>query len=176
MVPIRDVVAMLAVVVGGFALVVGAAVPAAEGQVATTEPRAAGPQATTQPTAEETWLRVTAEEVYIRSRADANSLPVARVPRDTLLHAVGRDPYGWYRIQPPAGVFSLVAAEYVDRRGPSAGIVSVRSGTLRVRVGSLVRDVDPLQAEVQTLLERGAAVQIVAEQGPWLRIVPAPGV
>ena len=176
MVPFRDVVAMLAVAVGGFAFVVGAAVPAAEGQVATTEPRAAGPQATTQPTAAETWLRVTAEEVYIRSRADANSLPVARVPRDTLLHAVGRDPYGWYRIQPPDGVFSLVAAEYVDRRGPSAGIVSVRSGTLRVRVGSLVRDVDPVQAEVQTLLERGAAVQIVGEQGPWLRIVPPPGV
>jgi hypothetical protein len=131
---------------------------------------------TTSTQAAETWLQVTADEVYIRSRADTNSLPVARVPRDTLLRAVGRDAYGWYRIQPPPGVFSFVSAEYVDRRGPDTGIVSVRSGTLRVRVGSLVRDVDPGQTEVQALLAGGTLVKILGEQGPWLRIAPPAGV
>ncbi len=155
-------IAMLAV--GGFGLLLGALAPRAAGQTTTTQ------------AATGTWLQVTGEDVYIRSRADANSLPVAQVPRDTLLRAVGRDAYGWYRIEPPAGVFSYVAAEYVDRRGPDAGIVSVRSGTLRVRVGSLVHDADPAQTEVQTLLERGASVQILGEQGAWLRIAPPPGV
>jgi hypothetical protein len=133
-------------------------------------------QSTKTQAAAETWLQVTADEVHIRSRGDANSLPVAKVPRDTLLRAVGRDAYGWWRIQPPPGVFSFVSSEYVDRRGPDTGIVSVRSGTLRVRVGSLVRDVDPTQTEIQTLLERGTQVRVVGEQGPWLRIAPPPGV
>jgi hypothetical protein len=135
-----------------------------------------GQSVQTQPATGESWLRVTADDVYLRSRADANSLPVVRVARDTLLQASGRDAYGWYRVRPPEGVFSFVAAEFVDRRGPSDGIVSVRSGTLRVRVGSLVRDVDPQQTEVQALLERGATVRILGEQGTWLRIVPPPGV
>ncbi len=137
---------------------------------------AGGQDAATQPAQEETWLRVAADEVNIRSRPDANSLPVACVPRGTLLRAVGRDPYGWHRIRPPEGVFSFVAAEYVDRRSESEGIVSVRSGTLRVRVGSLVRDVNPAETEVQALLERGEVLRIVGEQGAWLKIVPPPGV
>jgi hypothetical protein len=160
----RDVAAILMVAVGGLELMFGPSAPEAAGQATTT-------QATS-----ETWLQVTADDVYIRSRADVNSLPVARVPRGTLLRAVGRDAYGWYRIQAPVGVFSYVAAKYVDRRGPDAGIVSVRSGTLRVRVGSLVQDVDPMQTEVQALLEGGTRVQIVGEEGSWLRIAPPAGV
>lgn len=123
-----------------------------------------------------TWLRVTAEQVNLRSRPDANSLVVARVPRDTVLRAAGRGPYGWWRVLPPEGVFSFVSAEYVDRRGPTEGIVSVRSGTLRVRVGSLVEQVDPSQCEAHARLERGQSVRIIGEQGDWLKIVPPPGV
>lgn len=125
---------------------------------------------------EEGWLRVTAEEVNIRSRPDTNSLPVARVPRGTLLRALGRGAYGWYRVVPPEGVFSFVASEYIDRVSSTEGVVNVRSGALRVRVGSLVQDVDPQQCEVQVTLARGTRVQIVGEHGSWLKIVPPEGV
>ena len=152
------------------------ALTACAAALAQTAPLASAPSATTPAAAETIWLRVTADEVNLRSRPDANSVPVAQVERDTVLRGLGRDAYGWYRVAPPAGVFSYVAKEYVDRRGPIEGIVSVRSGTLRVRVGSLVRELDPLQSEVQVVLERGAAVRIVGEQGEWLRIAPPPGV
>ncbi len=123
-----------------------------------------------------TWLRVTAERVDIRSRPDANSVAVTRVDRDTVLRAVEQDAYGWYRIEPPTGVFSYVSAEHVERQSATDGAVTVRSGSLRVRVGSTLRDVDPMQNEVQMLLPRGAAVRIVGEQGGWLKIAPPEGV
>ncbi len=132
--------------------------------------------AASQPVSPATWLRVTANEVHLRSRPDQNSVAVARVDRDTVLQAVARDPYGWYQVVPPPGVFSLVAVEYIDRRSATEGVVSTRSGTLRVRVGSLLYEVDPLKMEVQARLERGAKVQITGEQGDWLKIEPPPGV
>lgn len=134
------------------------------------------PTAATRPAQAETWLRVTAEQVQVRSRPDANSVAVTRVEQDELLRAVDQDQYGWYRVLPPEGTFSYVSGEHVDRRGPTEGIVSVRSGTLRVRVGSTLQDLDPLQSEVQFLLERGTTVRIVGEQGGWLKIAPPQGV
>ncbi len=138
---------------------------------AETRPAAA---AATQPAA--TWLRVAAERVNLRSRGDVNSVVVARVERGTVLRAVDRDPYGWYRILPPEGVFSLVSAEYIDRLSPTEGVASTRGGMLRVRVGSLVCAVDPLRGEVQALLKRGTSVRIIGEQDGWLKIVPPEGV
>lgn len=123
-----------------------------------------------------TWLRVTADSLNLRSRPDANSVVVARVERDAVLRSVGRDSHGWYRVEPPAGVFSYVAAEFIDRRGPTEGVVSVRSGGLRVRVGSLVHDLDPWRSEMQVLLDNGAPVRIIGEQGEWLKIEPPAGV
>jgi hypothetical protein len=130
---------------------------------------------TTQPGPEGYWLRVMAEGVYLRSRPDANSLPVARLERDAVLRATGSE-FGWHRVLPPEGVFSFVAAHYVEQQSDGTGVVSVRSGTLRVRVGSLVFDTDPLQCEVQTRLPRGTTVRIVGRQDDWLKIVPPEGV
>jgi hypothetical protein len=149
---------------------------AALGQTDVTTAPAAGQTSATQPATapaapEPYWLRVTPEEVNIRSRPDANSEAVARVPRDTVLRAVGEQ-FGWHRILPPEGVFSYVSAALIERRGEDEGVVAVQSGTLRVRVGSLVRELDPTQSEVQALLPRGASVRIVGTQGDWLKIVP----
>jgi len=155
----------------GVILLVTVAGRAADGQDSAGQLPASGPA--TQPVI---WLRVVADLVNIRSRPDANSLVVARVPRDTVLKGVERDAYGWYRILPPEEVYSFVAAEYVDRRGPTEGVVSTRSGALRVRVGSLVYEVDPKQSEVQTLLPSGSSVRILGEQGAWLKIAAPPGV
>lgn len=116
-------------------------------------------------------LRVLADNVNVRTRADLNSMIAMQVHRDAVLNAVGRDG-DWYRVTPPPGAFSLVSAEYVQRTGDDVGVVAVRSGTLRVRVGSTVSESDPMTHEVQSLLPNGAAVRILGQDGGWLRIVP----
>ncbi len=121
------------------------------------------------------WIRITADQVNLRSRADRNSLAVARLDRDQVLQAVGSE-YGWFRVLPPEGVFSFVSARYVDQISETEGIVSVSSGDLRVRVGSQITEVDPLQCEVQRLLARGAKVRIIGHRDEWLKIVPPEGV
>lgn len=155
------------------AIVLSANLPA----VAQPKPkRAPVPQAwATQPAEARYWLRVTADRVNVRSRADLNSRIVGHVDRDDVLEAVGRE-YGWHRIVPPAGVYSLVSAGYVERVGPERGIVRVNT-TLRVRVGSDIQPRDPMVSEVQTRLPPNAEVEIVgALDDGWLKIVPPPGV
>jgi hypothetical protein len=121
------------------------------------------------------WLRVSADQVNLRSRADRNSLPVTRLDRGQVLQAVGSE-YGWHRVLPPEGVFSFVSAKYIDRISDSEGIVSVSSGNLRVRVGSDINEVDPLRTEVQQLLPRGTKVHIIGRRDEWLKIEPPEGV
>lgn len=123
----------------------------------------------------EFWVRVTGDEVNLRSRADVNSLPVAQVNRGTYLRVTGGEP-GWHRVVPPPGVFSLAKAEFVKLRSETEGEVAVDSGTLRIRVGSRVREVDPLTAEVQARLENGAPLRILGRSGEWLKVAPPPGV
>jgi hypothetical protein len=121
------------------------------------------------------WLRVTGERVNVRSRADANSRIVGRVNRDDVLEGVGSE-YGWHRIVPPDGVFSLVATSYVERVDAKRGMVKVDT-TLRVRVGSDVMPRDPMLSEVQARLASGTEVQIIGElDAEWLKIVPPAGV
>ena len=127
------------------------------------------------PVAPHYWLRVSGDRVNLRSRPDANSRIVGRVERDDVLEAVG-SVYGWERIVPPEGVFSLVSARYIERLDSGRGVVRVDT-TLRVRVGSDVQARDPLLSEVQARLPRDAEVQIVGElAGGWLKIVPPAGV
>lgn len=127
-------------------------------------------------TADETgWLRVTASSLNVRSRPDTNSTPVTRVNRDAVLYYVGRE-HGWYAIVPPADVFCVVAREFVHRDSDIRGTVNVKDGTLRVRVGTRLLTLDPMIADRVALLPKGAAVEIVGEQGDWLMIKPPPGV
>ena len=132
-------------------------------------------QPATRPQNEEYWLRVTAETLNLRSRPATNSVPVIRLERDAVLRAVGSQ-FGWHKVVPPEGVFSYVSAAHVARQGETEGIVSVTSGALRVRVGSLIQDVDPAGADVQTVLERGTSVRILGAAGEWLKIAPPAGV
>jgi hypothetical protein len=136
------------------------------------EPRASS---ATQPAQAQYWLRVTAERVNLRSRADLNSRIVGRVNRDDVLEGCGTE-NGWHKIVPPGGVFSLVAAQYVERVGGDRGLVKVDT-SLRVRVGSDIQPRDPMLSEVQTHLERDAQVRILGElTGGWLKIAPPEGV
>lgn len=130
--------------------------------------------AATRPVGARYWLRVTGDRVNLRSRADLNSRIVGRVDHDDVLEAVGQE-HGWHRIIPPPGVYSLVAAQYIERVGPDRGVVRVET-SLRVRVGSDIQPRDPMVSEVQTRLPPGAEVRILGELDGWLKIVPPPGV
>lgn len=123
----------------------------------------------------EYWLRVKADRVNVRVRPDVTSLIVARVDRDTYVRSTGMEGE-WHRIVPPRGVFSLVAAQFVEPQGEHRGVVMVESGTLRVRAASRLVRIDPAMAEVQALLERGDFVEILERDGEWLRIAPPEGV
>ncbi len=143
----------------------------------TTQP-AQPPADREEPTAtrpQEYWVRVTRDRVNLRSRPDISSVPVAQVERDSFLRVTASSD-GWLRVQPPKGVFCLVAAEYVDQQTPDRGVVNISSGTLRVRTGSRVVDLDPLASEAVALLERGDTVRILGREGAWLRIAPPEGV
>lgn len=159
---------------GGLGWLLAGAAPAQETGVAT--PPREEPPAQTQPAeqlaAADFWVRVTGDRVYLRSRPDTNSTPVGQVDRDFVLRADGREG-DWLRCLPPEGVYSLVAAEFIERESETRGKVNVEAGVLRVRVGSTVTNIDPLSADVIARLERGTMVEILGNYGPdWLRIVP----
>lgn len=117
------------------------------------------------------YLRVTGDNVNLRTRADLNSLPVAKLSRDAVLLASGGES-GWHKVAPPNGVFVVVARQYVRRESPTRGVVETSSGALRVRAASLIMPVDPNKCDVVSRLQPGTPVEIVGEQGEWLRIVP----
>ncbi len=125
--------------------------------------------------AEAWWVRIRGEDVNLRSRPDGNSTVVAQLATGRVLRAVDRE-FGWLRVEPPREVFSLISSAHVEMRGEHRAAVSVKSGKLRVRVGSTERDGDPLRAEVQTLLADGTEVRIREREGDWLKIDPPAGV
>lgn len=140
-------------------------------QLSPTATQPTTPPATQPATPTDTlWLRVTASELNIRVLPDPDSLVVARVPFGTLLRAIDVDTHGWYRVLPPTELFGYVAREYIQPDVDGTGLVSIQTGTLRVRAGSLVQRGDPVTLDVVARLERGERVRILAEDGDWFRI------
>lgn len=125
--------------------------------------------------AQRQWLRVTSDNVNLRSRPDLNSLIVGRVSQGAVLESTGVE-NGWRVLVPPPGVFSIVAAQFVEMLDSNRGRVNVDT-SLRVRVGSDIQSYDPMLCEVQTHLRRGDEVEIVGRLNPeWLKIKPPTGV
>lgn len=163
----RAAALLLGVVAHGFASVAAAQTSLSEEikpTILQTPPPASQPFAPT-------WLRTIGDRVNLRARADQNSTIVGQVARETALYAVGREP-GWYKVKPPEGVFCFVAAEFTAAGSDTSATVAIKSGTLRVRAGSLVVDVDPMTTEVLSRLENGAALRVFGKAGEWLRIAP----
>lgn len=131
--------------------------------------------------ADATWIRVIGNTVNVRARADVNSLPMTRLERDSILWAVRRE-NGWYAVKPPSDVFSLVAAQFIERVGTDRGVVKVGAdSSLRVRAGSRHTTVDPQLTDIQAKLSSGAEVRVMGEwtdshNDRWLQIAPPEGV
>lgn len=121
------------------------------------------------------WLSVTRDDVNLRNRPDRNSRVVARLPREFVLRQLA-DLGDWHRVAPPKGTFSYVGADFIDVRPNGEAVVSVNRGNLRVRVGSLVIERDPLREEVQRLLSRGSQVRLLERGARWHKIAPPEGV
>jgi|GEM_PF-6297583 len=139
------------------------------------DPEASRPTESSEADTVSDWLRVTAERVNIRSRADLNSRIVARANRGDVLESRG-DADGWRKILPPTGAFSIAAAQYIDRIDADRGCVNVDT-LLRVRIGSDIQPRDPMLSEVCAKLERDAEVVILGElDAEWLKIAPPAGV
>lgn len=131
--------------------------------------------------ADATWIRISGNTVNVRARADVNSLPMTRLERDSVLWAIRRE-NGWYAVKPPADVFSLVAAQFIERVGTDRGVVKVGpDSSLRVRAGSRHTTVDPQLTDIQAKLSNGAEVRVMGEwtdshNDRWLQIAPPEGV
>ena len=79
--------------------------------------------------------------------------------------------FGWFRIEPPEGVFSYVPQGHVNAQGDgSVGVVS-KQGGVDVLAAHIKGRPDLSYAE-QVKLDEGAKVQIVGEAGSYYKIVP----
>lgn len=112
---------------------------------------------------------IVSNDVYVRSGDSLNHYPVCKLnagDKVTLLSERGE----WYEIVPPAGTFSLVSGDYVDR-ADGKGVVN--GNNVRVRAGSLLND---NKYTVQAMLNKGAEVKILGSNPDgFLRIEPPVG-
>lgn len=112
---------------------------------------------------------IVSNDVYVRSGDSLNHYPVCKLnagDKVTLISERGE----WYEIVPPAGTFSLVSGDYVDR-ADSKGVVN--GNNVRVRAGSLLND---NKYTVQAMLNKGAEVKILGSNPDgFLRIEPPAG-
>ena len=102
---------------------------------------------------------VTVAETYVRSGPGDRFYPTSKLKRGARVHVRRKDLGGWYMIDPPAGSFSWIRAEYVDRNGPGRR-GSLNAKNIVVRVGSqfgTTRDVE------QRRLSIGDDVEILDE-------------
>ncbi|MCA9243125.1 MAG: SH3 domain-containing protein [Phycisphaerales bacterium] len=123
------------------------------------------------------WVRVTGDSVNLRYRPDLNATIVAKLNSGMVLRAISEE-YGWYRVEPPPGVYSLAHADFIEMsEDGKTGTVRVNeNSSLRIRVGSEVVELAPERCEVQARLLRGDKVEVIGRDGMWLHIRPPPHV
>ncbi len=112
---------------------------------------------------------VKGNQVYVRSGPDVNYYPVSQLMRDNQVQVVGEE-YGWYKIVPPAGSFSWVSKEYVEKKEGKTGVIS--GDRVSIRAGSSLND---LKRAVQLTAGKGMEVTIIGEEGNWYKVVPPEG-
>ncbi len=113
---------------------------------------------------------VKGENVYVRSGFSTNYYPVAKLNTGDRVTIVGSE-FGWLKIVPPAGCFSLVDKEFIDRVDDRTGVLN---DTAWVYAGS---EIDNRRYARQIKLGKGSRVEILGDtaDGAVLKIAPPPG-
>ncbi len=114
--------------------------------------------------AEETAGRVTGDKVRVRAGPGTRHAVLLEVNRDDLLVVLGREGQ-WSRVRVPGGFVCFVHSSLVKVAEGAAPVISASRVRLRVTAG---KEILPLE----TVLERGEAIEILAREGEWLKIIP----
>ncbi len=102
---------------------------------------------------------IVAAEAYVRSGPGKKYYPTSILKRKDRVVVRRHDPGGWYMIDPPAGSFSWVRADYIEKNG---NVGTVTETNVVARVGSAV---NPDSKEVEQIrLSQGDEVQILGEK------------
>lgn len=112
---------------------------------------------------------VVGNDVYVRSGPDQNYYPVTKLNAGVRVNVVG-DVYGWYKIDPPDGCYSLIDKTYVDKDPSGLGVVN--GNAVWVRTGSELSDAKYAR---QLKLDRGAEVRVIGETEGHYKIAPPSG-
>ncbi len=120
---------------------------------------------------------LTGTNVNVRSQATTGSYACLQVSRPGTVTVIGANADGtWLKIVPPAGSFSVVprAAITVGAGGTTG---TVRQNTVSVRAGTNQNDFTQLAqfTSIQTQLNRGDRVQILATGADFYKIAPPDG-
>ncbi len=143
------------------------AAPAETGAPAET---AAPAPAAAKPTGDSSIGYIKGNNVYIRSGFSTNYYPVTKLNKGDEVKIVGEE-FGWLKIVPPAGTYSLVDKTYIDRIDDQKGVAN---GVSWVYAGS---NLDERHYAKQVKLAKGNEVQVIGESkdGAFYKIEPPPG-
>ena len=97
---------------------------------------------------------------YVRSGPGPTFYPTDKLKRSDKVMVHRHDPGGWCMIAPPAGSFSWILAEHVQKSGDNAGVL--KANNVVVHIGS---SINPDEfTTIQGNLSKGDAVQILGEK------------
>ncbi|MFA9480403.1 SH3 domain-containing protein [Phycisphaerales bacterium AB-hyl4] len=114
---------------------------------------------------------VVEDNVQVRAGAGRAYYVVGELDRGALVE-VEEVIFGWLKVVPPEGVHSYISKAFVDARGEGRR-GEVNSNRTRVTAASVEGPGNSYRE--QTLLNRGAAVRIVDEEGSFYKIEPPAG-
>ncbi len=113
---------------------------------------------------------VAGNDVYVRSGFHQNYYPVTKLNKGDKVTVLGEE-YGWLKILPPAGCYSLVEKVLIDKVDDQAGTAN---GEAMVYAGSNLND---RRYAKQVRLAKGDTVQLIGEtsDGGFYKIQPPAG-
>ena len=111
----------------------------------------------------------TDDNVAIRAGAGGTFYTVGKLEPGQIV-TVEEVVFNWYKIRPPAGVFSYVAKAAVDLEGAAPGVGTVKSDRTAVYAADVAGPGDSYRKQLN--LNEGDTVKVVAEEGAFYRIQP----
>jgi len=113
---------------------------------------------------------VDGNNVYVRSGFHQNYYPVTKLNRGDKVVILGEE-FGWLKIEPPVGTYSLVEKGYIDKSNDKEGVTNDR---VWVHAGSNLND---RRYARQVQLPAGTKVALIGEtpDGAYYKIEPPQG-